>query len=138
LHVATFVNAVNASLYSKLNFNFIRDIAPVAGIAREPFAVEVHPSVPVNTPAWRLLFAAIDLLFRAVLSGRSDTQGQAQLTSRRNLGEVRFALRKPTFDLRHEQVFCGGPPQLPKNGLVPIVVSLIHEEAPSASRPNTI
>ena len=49
LLVATFVNAVNASLYNKLNFNFIRDIAPVASIAREPFAMEVHPSVPVKT-----------------------------------------------------------------------------------------
>jgi tripartite-type tricarboxylate transporter receptor subunit TctC len=47
--VATFVNAVNASLYNKLNFNFIRDIAPVASIAREPFAIEVHPSVPGKT-----------------------------------------------------------------------------------------
>src|SRR5262249_7715129 len=35
LLVATFVNAVNATLYDKLNFNFIRDIAPVASIARE-------------------------------------------------------------------------------------------------------
>ena len=49
LLVATFVNAVNATLYDKLNFNFIRDIAPVASIAREPFAIEVHPSVPVKT-----------------------------------------------------------------------------------------
>jgi tripartite-type tricarboxylate transporter receptor subunit TctC len=49
LLVATFVNAVNATLYHKLNFNFIRDIAPVASIAREPFAIEVHPSVPVKT-----------------------------------------------------------------------------------------
>src|SRR5215475_11411669 len=49
LLVATFVNAVNATLYGKLNFNFIRDIAPVASIAREPFAIEVHPSVPVKT-----------------------------------------------------------------------------------------
>src|SRR5262249_8727337 len=47
LPVATFVNAVNAPLYNKLNF--IRDIAPVASIAREPFAIEVHPSVPVKT-----------------------------------------------------------------------------------------
>jgi tripartite-type tricarboxylate transporter receptor subunit TctC len=37
LLVATFVNAVNATLYDKLNFNFIRGIAPVASIAREPF-----------------------------------------------------------------------------------------------------
>jgi len=43
------VNAVNATLYDKLNFNFIRDIAPVASIARDPFAIEVHPSVPVKT-----------------------------------------------------------------------------------------
>src|SRR5215475_7893155 len=49
LLVATFVNAVNATLYDKLNFNFIHDIPPVASIAREPFAIEVHPSVPVKT-----------------------------------------------------------------------------------------
>jgi tripartite-type tricarboxylate transporter receptor subunit TctC len=49
LLVATVVNAVNASLYNKLNFNFIRDIAPVASIDRELFAMEVHPSVPVKT-----------------------------------------------------------------------------------------
>jgi tripartite-type tricarboxylate transporter receptor subunit TctC len=49
LLVATFVNAVNATLYDKLNFNFIRDIAPIASIARDPFAIEVHPSVPVKT-----------------------------------------------------------------------------------------
>jgi tripartite-type tricarboxylate transporter receptor subunit TctC len=42
-------NAINATLYDKLNFNFIRDIAPVAGIHREPFVMEVHPSVPVKT-----------------------------------------------------------------------------------------
>ena len=41
--------AINATLYDKLNFNFIRDIAPVASIAREPFAIEVHPSVPAKT-----------------------------------------------------------------------------------------
>jgi tripartite-type tricarboxylate transporter receptor subunit TctC len=49
LLVATSVNAVNATLYDKLNFNFVRDIAPVASIHREPFAMEVNPSVPVNT-----------------------------------------------------------------------------------------
>jgi tripartite-type tricarboxylate transporter receptor subunit TctC len=49
LLLVTAANAVNATLYEKLNFNFIRDIAPVASIAREPFAIEVHPSVPVKT-----------------------------------------------------------------------------------------
>jgi tripartite-type tricarboxylate transporter receptor subunit TctC len=42
-------NAINATLYGKLNFNFIRDIAPVAGIIRVPIVMEVNPSVPVKT-----------------------------------------------------------------------------------------
>lgn len=42
-------NAINATLYEKLTFNFIRDIAPVAGLIRVPNVLEVHPSVPVNT-----------------------------------------------------------------------------------------
>ena len=42
-------NAINATLYDKLNFNFIRDIAPVAGIIRVPLVMEVHPSVPAKT-----------------------------------------------------------------------------------------
>ena len=41
--------AINASLYEKLNFNFARDIAPVAGIVREPLIVVVNPSVPAKT-----------------------------------------------------------------------------------------
>jgi tripartite-type tricarboxylate transporter receptor subunit TctC len=42
-------NATNAALYDKLNFNFIRDIAPVAGIIRTAFVVVVHPSFPAKT-----------------------------------------------------------------------------------------
>src|SRR5262249_36428699 len=42
-------NAVNATLYDKLNFNFIRDIAPVASVARVPIVLDVNPSVPVRT-----------------------------------------------------------------------------------------
>jgi tripartite-type tricarboxylate transporter receptor subunit TctC len=49
LLLATVPNAVNASLYEKLNFNFIRDIAPVAGIIRVPQVILVHPSVPAKT-----------------------------------------------------------------------------------------
>src|SRR5438034_10565573 len=41
--------AINATLYEKLNFNFLRDIAPVAGIIRAPFVMEVNPSVPART-----------------------------------------------------------------------------------------
>ena len=42
-------NAINATLYEKLNFNFIRDIAPVAGVMRFPQVLDVNPSVPVKT-----------------------------------------------------------------------------------------
>jgi tripartite-type tricarboxylate transporter receptor subunit TctC len=44
-------NAINASLYKNLNFNFLRDIDPIAGVIRVPNVMEVHPSVPVNTVA---------------------------------------------------------------------------------------
>lgn len=43
------VNTINASLFPDLAFDFVRDIAPVASIARVPLVVEVHPSVPVRT-----------------------------------------------------------------------------------------
>jgi tripartite-type tricarboxylate transporter receptor subunit TctC len=42
-------NAINATLYEKLNFNLIRDIAPVASIIRVPSIILVHPSVPART-----------------------------------------------------------------------------------------
>jgi tripartite-type tricarboxylate transporter receptor subunit TctC len=42
-------NAINAALYDKLNFNFLRDIAPVAGIIRQPLVMVVNPSVPAKT-----------------------------------------------------------------------------------------
>jgi tripartite-type tricarboxylate transporter receptor subunit TctC len=42
-------NTTNASLYDKLNFDFIRDIAPVAGIGREPLVMVVNPLVPAKT-----------------------------------------------------------------------------------------
>jgi tripartite-type tricarboxylate transporter receptor subunit TctC len=42
-------NAINATLYEKLNFDFIRDIAPVAGIIRTPLVMAVNPSFPART-----------------------------------------------------------------------------------------
>jgi tripartite-type tricarboxylate transporter receptor subunit TctC len=42
-------NAANTTLYDKLSFNFLRDIAPVAGIMRAPFVMEVNPSFPAKT-----------------------------------------------------------------------------------------
>jgi tripartite-type tricarboxylate transporter receptor subunit TctC len=49
LLVAQPANAINATLYDKLNYNFVRDIAPVASILRVPNVMEVNPSVPAKT-----------------------------------------------------------------------------------------
>ena len=45
----TSTNAVNVTFYENLNFNFASDIAPVAGIIRVPFVMELNPSVPAST-----------------------------------------------------------------------------------------
>ena len=44
-------HGINATLYKNLNFNFIRDVAPVAGLIRTPNVMEVTPSLPVKTVA---------------------------------------------------------------------------------------
>lgn len=49
LLLASLSNVINATLYDKLNYNFIRDIAPVASIAGAPFVMVVNPSVPAKT-----------------------------------------------------------------------------------------
>jgi tripartite-type tricarboxylate transporter receptor subunit TctC len=50
LLLITSANAINAAMF-KLNFDFVRDIAPVAGIVHVPLVMEVHPSVPARTVA---------------------------------------------------------------------------------------
>jgi tripartite-type tricarboxylate transporter receptor subunit TctC len=47
--MATTTNTINATLYDRLNFDFLRDIAPVAGIIRLPLVMVVNPSVPAKT-----------------------------------------------------------------------------------------
>src|SRR5713101_7846536 len=49
LLLTTSVHAINTTLYENLNFNFSRDIAPVAGIMRAANVLEVSPSVPAKT-----------------------------------------------------------------------------------------
>ena len=49
LLLATSASAINVTLYLNLSFNFVRDIAPVAGISRDPYVMVVNPSVPANT-----------------------------------------------------------------------------------------
>ena len=49
LLMATLSGAINATFYQNLNFNFVRDIMPVAGIVRSPIVLVVNPSVPAKT-----------------------------------------------------------------------------------------
>jgi len=49
LLMAVTPNAINATLYENLNFNFIRDIVPVASVGRTPYAMVVNPSLPTKT-----------------------------------------------------------------------------------------
>jgi tripartite-type tricarboxylate transporter receptor subunit TctC len=50
-------NAINASMFDKLNFNFIRDIAPVGGLMRVPSVILMNPSVPVRTVPEFIVYA---------------------------------------------------------------------------------
>ena len=53
----TLTNAVNVALYDKLNYDFLRDIVPVAGILRSPLVLEVHPTVPVKNVSELIAYA---------------------------------------------------------------------------------
>jgi len=53
-------NAVNATFYEKLNFNLMSDMAPVAGIVRVPFVMEINPSVPAKSVPEFIAYAKVN------------------------------------------------------------------------------
>lgn len=57
LLLVSHANAINATLYEKLSFNFQADIVPIAGLAQLPNVVEVHPDVPARTLAELIAYA---------------------------------------------------------------------------------
>src|SRR5262252_8701620 len=57
LLVANAGNAINATLYRKLNFNFIRDLVPIAGLVRAPHVLFVAPTFPVKNVAELIAYA---------------------------------------------------------------------------------
>jgi tripartite-type tricarboxylate transporter receptor subunit TctC len=57
LFMANISNAVNATLYGKLPFDFVRDVVAVAGIVRVPYVMEVNPDVPARTVAEFIAYA---------------------------------------------------------------------------------
>jgi tripartite-type tricarboxylate transporter receptor subunit TctC len=60
LLLITLANAINASLYDKLNFKFMRDIAPIAGIIRVPNVMNVNPTVPAKTVPEFIAYAKVN------------------------------------------------------------------------------
>jgi tripartite-type tricarboxylate transporter receptor subunit TctC len=66
-------NAINATLYDRLSFNFIRDIAPVAGIARQAFVLLVNPSLPAKTFLEFLAYAKANPKVNMASSGSGTT-----------------------------------------------------------------
>jgi len=60
LLLVTAINAWNATLYGNLKFNFMRDIAPIASIARASFVMEVIPSFPAKTVPEFIAYAKIN------------------------------------------------------------------------------
>jgi tripartite-type tricarboxylate transporter receptor subunit TctC len=73
LLLAGSANAVNASLYDKLNFNFIRDIAPVAAIMSAPLIMEISPSFPAKTVPEFIAYAKANPGKISIGSGGSGT-----------------------------------------------------------------
>ena len=61
LFLVNTANAINQSLYDNLNFDFLHDIVPVAGIMRAPNVMEVHPSFPARTVAEFIAYAKANL-----------------------------------------------------------------------------
>src|SRR5262249_35111711 len=68
-------NALNATLYEKLNFNFIRDIVPVAGTMRVPGIMVVNPSVPANTVPEFIAYAKANAGKLSMASGGIGSAG---------------------------------------------------------------
>ena len=76
-------NTINATLYAKPNFDFLRDIVPVAGISREASVIVVHPSFPVKFLVTFLIVITIGgsngiigALFGSLLLGVLDAAGK--------------------------------------------------------------
>jgi tripartite-type tricarboxylate transporter receptor subunit TctC len=68
-------NAINATLYEKLNFSFIRDIAPVVGVIRVPNVMLVNPSVPAKTVPEFIAYAKANPGKISMASGGIGTPG---------------------------------------------------------------
>jgi tripartite-type tricarboxylate transporter receptor subunit TctC len=103
-------NAINATLYEKLNFSFIRDIAPVAGVIRVPNVILVNPSVPAKAIPEFIAYAKANPGKISMASGGVGTPGHVagelfKMTTGVNLVHVPYRGSAPALtDLLGGQV----------------------------------
>src|SRR5262249_52819073 len=118
LQVST-ANASNAALYPNLNFNFIRDIAPVIGIMRVPGVIVVHPSVPASTVPEFIAYAKAN-------PGRVNMASAGNGTAQHLFGEL-FKMMAGV-DLVHVP-YRGGAPSMTDllGGQVQVIFSIVTE-----------
>jgi tripartite-type tricarboxylate transporter receptor subunit TctC len=100
LLLATPSSAINATLFEKLSYNFLRDIAPVAGIMRVPNVMVVHPSVPAKTVPEFIVYAKAN-------PGKINVESTGAGTSNHLAGEL-FKLMTGV-DMVHIQYRGSGP-----------------------------
>jgi len=86
------VNTINTTLFPGLDFDFARDILPVAGIARVPLIVEVHPSVPVRSIADLIAYAKANPRALRVAYAGTGTPQHVAIAMFEHMAEVRLTL----------------------------------------------
>ena len=113
LLMATASNAINETLYTKINYNFLRDIVPVAGVIRSPFVLEVNPAVPVKTVPELIDFAKAN-------SGRINLASFGTGTSSHLTGEL-FKMMAG-IEMQH----------VPYRGSAPMLIDLLSGQVQAA------
>jgi tripartite-type tricarboxylate transporter receptor subunit TctC len=126
-------SAINATLYEHLSFNFIRDIAPIAGIMRVPNIMSVNPSVPAKTVPEFIAFAKAN-------PGKISMASGGNGTGRHGVGRLARRLRQ-AHRRRDREVGQGGEVRGHQAGLSrdtrPIFHSARSANRCSAARPGT-
>jgi len=96
-------NAINATLYTNLSFNFVRDIAPVGSITRVAYVVVVHPSVPAKTIPEFIAYAKAN-------PGRINMASAGNGTPQHVVGELFKMRRASTWSTSHIGAGLPRPP----------------------------
>ena len=113
LLMGTGSNAINATLYERMTYNFLRDLVPVVGVIRSPFVLEVNPAVPVKTVQELIAYAKAD--------PKKVTVGSFGIGSSSHLSYELFKIMTGV-DLVH----------VPYRGSAPLVIDLVSGQVQMA------